>query len=274
MILPNTFLLGAAKCGTTSLTHWLSHHPDVCIAKDKEPLYFNTNQYANGDKWYSDNYYQHYQGEKIIMDNTTMHLMIPFVAPRILKSCGHVNPKFIILVREPVERAYSHWWMHHKWYSPGYARETFNEALDYNFSNFSYDKFKYEHERMLAFDGRYDSYIPTYIEQGLYWHHSQRYIKTFGQHNVSFVFTKDMIDNPKEVLNTICSFLEIPNNKQVCFIKKKVSKFPYEEPNGANSLMNKYRSAKKAFDNIWLRDIIRLSDLTGRDLIHEWEYNL
>lgn len=52
MIKPNFFIVGAPKCGTTSLAHWLAGHPQVFMSPVKEPHFFNTDyqRYLNSLK--------------------------------------------------------------------------------------------------------------------------------------------------------------------------------------------------------------------------------
>jgi hypothetical protein len=45
---PNFFILGAPKCGTTSLARWVGEHPSVFICPEKEPHFFNTDDRHRG----------------------------------------------------------------------------------------------------------------------------------------------------------------------------------------------------------------------------------
>ena len=40
MKIPNLFIIGSPKCGTTSLANWLNNHPQIFMSKRKEPEYF------------------------------------------------------------------------------------------------------------------------------------------------------------------------------------------------------------------------------------------
>ena len=48
---PDFVIIGAAKCGTTSLYEYLSRHPNVFPSEKKEIYYFNDN-YSKGMRWY------------------------------------------------------------------------------------------------------------------------------------------------------------------------------------------------------------------------------
>lgn len=113
---PEVYLIGAQKAGTTTLAHLLSQHPNICVAKTKEPHFFST-YWDKGLGWYKTNF-SNYENA-ICLDASTTYAMAPIgvnnsrnktsklkdVPQRIYS----VNPnaKFIYLLREPVARIYS-----------------------------------------------------------------------------------------------------------------------------------------------------------------------
>lgn len=100
------FILGAPKCGTTTLASWLSDHPGVSFCKVKEPHYF----YQPYHKRLS---FQEYKGlfdcgepkEKLLAEGSVWYLFSQSAVPKIIK----YNPraKFIVCIRNPVEMAVS-----------------------------------------------------------------------------------------------------------------------------------------------------------------------
>lgn len=110
-VFPDLFILGAAKCGTASLYNWLGQHSQICVSKPKEPVFFEA-EFHRGLDFYWDKYFSHYQGQRILCDARHRNLYMPYVPDRI----HSVNPnaRFIVLVRNPIDRAYSHWWMFHR----------------------------------------------------------------------------------------------------------------------------------------------------------------
>jgi len=121
MPLPNFFMIGAAKCGTTAITEYLKQHPQVFISPRKEPFYFMLNDqpptYAGpGDldviepmavhDWAA--YQALFDGvrdEIAIGEATTHYLYVPEAAERIHQVAP--DAKIIVFLRQPVERAYS-----------------------------------------------------------------------------------------------------------------------------------------------------------------------
>jgi hypothetical protein len=121
---PNFFILGAAKCGTTSLHHYLDQHPHISMSRVKEPCVFSN------PRWWprSDNYRGLFdcraprRGE-----SSTSYTRYPAegdAAPRIHEAVP--DAKLIYLVRDPVERLIADY-VHHA--ANGLERRPINEAL-------------------------------------------------------------------------------------------------------------------------------------------------
>ncbi|MDZ7736277.1 MAG: hypothetical protein U5P41_09365 [Gammaproteobacteria bacterium] len=104
--LPNFYILGAEKCGTTALYKFLDSHPDICMSRPKEPVYYEC-RYQHGAEYYSQSYFGHYSGEPLVGEARHRNFYLPYVAERILNTTPEAS--FIILLRKPDERAYSAW---------------------------------------------------------------------------------------------------------------------------------------------------------------------
>lgn len=104
MTMPNFFIIGAPKCGSTSLTFWLSEHPNVYMSPLKEPDYFHTNEKIGSLKEYK----QLFEGagpEHVAVGEASVHYLYSQVAvPNILNYCGE-KVKFIVLLRNPIDMA-------------------------------------------------------------------------------------------------------------------------------------------------------------------------
>jgi len=104
---PSVFVLGAAKSSTTSLHVCLDQHPNVFMSRPKEPLFFEA-EYVRGAEFYFNKYFRGWRGEAVVGESRHRNLYLPYVAARIAR----YNPgaKLIVLLRNPAERAVSHWW--------------------------------------------------------------------------------------------------------------------------------------------------------------------
>jgi hypothetical protein len=105
---PNFFILGAPKCGTTSMADWLRNHPNIFLSRPKEPCYFNTD---DGPSPYTlDTYEGLFRGAR------EQHIAIGEASALYLYSSKAVTniiryqpvARFIVMVRNPVEMAQSY----------------------------------------------------------------------------------------------------------------------------------------------------------------------
>jgi hypothetical protein len=163
MTLPNFLIIGAAKCGTTSLYHYLRQHPDIFMSPIKEPNYYTDddqllkNPAIRTRKAY-EQLFARSQGERAIGEATPRYLNCITGIGRIHDDLPVV--RLIVSLRQPAERAYSSYL---GFRSGGRERRVPEEALQsgsYTFeSSFYYprlrrfyDRFPREHIRVILFD--------------------------------------------------------------------------------------------------------------------------
>ncbi len=202
--LPNFLIVGAAKSGTTSLYSYLSMHPDIYMSeKNKEP-YFLTgldfNEIDNSKGPYGVNVvksiedykklFSHYHGEKAIGEASVGYLY--FYNETIMNIKKYLtNPKIIIVLRNPIDRAYSNY-LHHV--RDLYEEESFDVAL------------KCIDERMEKnYWWGYD-----YIGAGMYSNQIKAYLENFK--NVKIVLFDDLIADTDGEIKKILMFLEVDSN--------------------------------------------------------------
>ena len=123
--LPNALIIGAAKCGTTSLHNYLASHPDICMSSVKETAFFVAERnWSKGLAWYR----SHFRGQARVCGESspayTMHPRFSGVPERIHQVIPDV--KLIYLVRDPIERIRSDY--AHR-VSLGTEREPLDKAL-------------------------------------------------------------------------------------------------------------------------------------------------
>jgi Sulfotransferase domain len=108
-LLPNAFIIGAPKCGTTSLWLYLREHPEVSFAREKEPDFFAWSDYREWLDWYQGLF----EPAPIRIEASTSYSIYPVHAgvPEKIHSLVP-DPRFIYVVRDPVERAISHYVEH------------------------------------------------------------------------------------------------------------------------------------------------------------------
>lgn len=151
--LPNTFLIGSMKAGTTYLSELLAAHPEVFMSSPREPCHFADPKvlrrvwplmwrmgYWRGAERYSGLFAN--AGEaKIIAEGSTVYSQAPLfshVPERILESCPEA--KFVYILRDPLERTLSHYWHRVTWWGERRAlAEAIREDPHYlNTSDYAY----------------------------------------------------------------------------------------------------------------------------------------
>jgi len=203
MALPNLFIVGAAKSGTTSLHNYLHQHPNVFMCNPKEPHYLinqeiGINRIPVGitnfivyTDLFSEGEDKKYRGE-----SSVMYLMYPeIVIPKIKDQFGE-DSKIIIMLRNPVERAYSGF-QHVKRYNVKENYPEFKSAWDISEKRY--------------FD--YDEMTPAsrYKELGLYYKQVKSYLEQFK--NVHIIIYDDYKKDFQKEMNKVFDFLEIENMK-------------------------------------------------------------
>lgn len=204
---PDFFILGAAKCGTTSLHAWLDFHPDILMSDPKEPFFFEA-EYERGREYYRETYFKHWQGQPLTGDARHRNLYFSYIPERIRE----LNPaaRFIILLREPVARAYSHWW---HWRRRGMEPLDFRSAVEADLARIESGIGVHTAEEMAAYARQLDPAgkgpCRTYVDSGYYAEQIERYLAIFPRDRFKMVFFEGLVRTPKEHLEDILQFLGV-----------------------------------------------------------------
>ena len=203
-------LVGAAKAGTTTLFRFLASHPHILMSTPKETHYFERNETFDPAVFWS-RYFSRWKGEPLVGEATPANLYVPYVAPRIRDAAP--GAKLIILLRDPVERAFSHWWMR---YAEGLEKLPFEEALAANLRQLEGGLL---HERTDAeavwrdhMAGREQKEIRwrSYLDAGYYAVQIKRYQQLFPPEQLLILLTEDLRSEPEATLRKVWNFLRIP----------------------------------------------------------------
>jgi hypothetical protein len=188
----NFFCIGAQKAGTTTLADILQQHPDIFIPKEKETKFFLfPDEYSKGLGYYNATYYANYSGQKMVGELDPDYMLVPETAKRIAESLGK-DVKFIVVLRNPALRAYSHYLMSKK---KGIEKLGFQEAL--------------EAESGRNKDIKYFKTV-AYLERGKYGSQLQAYLEVFDHSRFLFLeFEKDIVQHLDQTLQRIQSFLGV-----------------------------------------------------------------
>jgi len=187
---PNFFIVGAARSGTTTLYYILKKHPQIFMSATKEPNFFCEDQYYKKiNNW--EEYlglFKKVKNEKIVGEASVKYLYSKTAASNIKFKIK--NPKILILLRNPLNRAFSHY----RW-----EKRADKEKLNFK------DAIKKEPERI----NQGWSFSYHYTQVGMYYKQVKRFIDTFGRKNVKIILFEEFTKNHQKILKEIYEFLEI-----------------------------------------------------------------
>lgn len=218
---PCFLILGAQKSATSSLFSYLCQHPNVIPPKVKEINFFNNDyNFEKGRNWYHNNFNKYINPLKQhqTFEATPEYLYMPNVPQRIFE----YNPqlKFIIILRNPIERAYSSWNMFKKLYDLETKNPLFWNSYLKNIENnignslfnINYPSFPraIEMELQLIDNGK-QFFEPSFLRRGLYLDQIKRYHKLFSKSQFLILEFASFSKNLLNSLSKITKFLELPN---------------------------------------------------------------
>jgi hypothetical protein len=189
----NFICVGAQKAGTTTLHDILKDHKDIFLPEKKEAHFFDINsRYKKGLIWWKNEFFSNYDGEKSVGVFTPEYLFYDEVPKRILSNLGS-ELKIIIILRNPIERAYSHYLMSRR---RGYEKLSFDEAIKNENSRINKDEFNRNNF--------------SYIARGMYFDQLNKYYSLFSNQNILVLnFEKDIVNNLDLTINTIQKFIGV-----------------------------------------------------------------
>lgn len=198
-ILPDTFIIGAPKSGTTYLASWLGASPEVYAPPVKEPGFFmEQRQYGRGLGHCAAAYYSGATDERVVLDATPWYLYPASVPLRVAGSLGTENARIIAVLREPVARAVS---MYHDQH--GRLRETRSLA-----QAFADELAVDDPESELAREAGPDLFR-HYLLCGRYAEPLGRWLDVFGRESVCVLLAEEMWGDPAGARARLESFLGV-----------------------------------------------------------------
>ena len=210
-VLPDFYILGFVKCGTTSLYEYLISHPNVHPPKGKEIDYFDR-LYSRGINWYRMGFplkFYRFIMTKIFRrifltgEATPRYIENPHAPQRIKQVTPHA--KFIILLRNPITRAFS--------------QHNMNLKNDYEYRNFE-DSLNHETERIEGrlqkmendpsyYSWNYDLY--GYKEHGIYVDKIKHWMEVFPKEQFLIIQSEEFFSDPSKIYNQVLDFLGVEN---------------------------------------------------------------
>ncbi len=185
VILPNFLIAGAMKAGTTTMWWRLRRHPDVFMPDLKEPRFFvgadvPTSIHRRGIDWYA-RLFSAGAGRTAIGEASVVYLVDPESPALIEKYLG--APRLVFILRDPVARAYSHYWQERK---RGIPLAPFDELV-----------------------GTGRPPLDSFLRGGRYGTHLARYFDRFPRERLLVLRYEELRDTPDVLFRRLCTFLEL-----------------------------------------------------------------
>lgn len=198
-MVPSYVIVGTKRGGSTALAAWVSRHPQVAPCRSgKGTHYFDVNHYR-GAGWYRSQFPAQRGPWRVTGEASPYYMFHPLAPGRIREALPDV--KVIVVLRDPVERAWSHY---RREVDTGYETLTFAEALAAE-----PERLAGEEERILA-DPRYDSTAHrhhSYAARGRYFEQLSRLHELFGPDRVLVLQSEALFAQPNDELAKVHAFL-------------------------------------------------------------------
>jgi len=246
-------IIGVEKGGTTSIHSNLSKHPDIFMASPKSHpgrevhyLNYQITKLNRNCKWFQS---QFNYSKKIIGDKNPNIIYLNYTHQYL----SHLNPfiRLILVLRNPIDRAYSEWHMFNK--SSKYVKNTgnfksFEEAIE--------EELKYRLNEPPNF------YVANFhhLQRGLYFQQIQNLLKYFPIQNILILLNDDLKNNEKETYEKIYEFLNV-KNKHSNYEVKLEGKYTKNEKNKDIS-----ENLRKKMEKFFKSDVKNLEKFLNRKL--------
>jgi len=240
-VLPNFLIIGAAKGGTTSLYEYLVEHPGILPASGKEVYFFDKN-FKMGKNWYRKFFplkkIQTSISEKLgynalTGEATPRYIHYPYCSKRVKQVIPSV--KIIVMLRNPIDRAYSHYQMH---YAGGTEALSFEEAIEEEPK-----RLEGEYEKMVNDENYYSIkfYKKSYITRGIYADQLERWFKYFPREQFHIIQTEEFSKNTDYEFQRLLKFLDLPEFIPNFEKKFKMRKYPKMKPETREKLVEFFK---------------------------------
>jgi len=194
--------IGTAKSASSTISKWLTEHPEVCLSEPRKTLYFNTYHAfwrKNRENWrihkplsWYKNHFNHCKNSQIKGEFAAIYFSDPDAPRRIFDHFPQV--KLILCLRNPVDRAYSYYQMTKNYHKA--EHRPFKQAI--------------EEER-------------EYIERGLYHKYLQRYLQYFDIKQIHILFFEDIKKDAQQEVEKLYRFLGVDSSYHPPSLRQKTN---------------------------------------------------
>ena len=238
-VIPDFLVIGAKRCGTTSLYQHLPEHPCISKSPHDNMGFFNDNFHL-GVNWYKSffpttftrNKIKSKFGDFLAFDVTTKYMEEESTANNVYQT--KPNMKIIIILRNPVDRAYS---QYHLSVRQTAERRSFEDVVEENMNRLN--KESHEHYEIKP---KFSVKEDNYLKKGLYALQLRYWLKIFPRENILIVSTEEFESNQQIIYNKIFEFLNISKFEVKNTKKMEKGNYPPMKSETRNLLLDYFRS--------------------------------
>jgi hypothetical protein len=245
--LPDFLILGAQKAGTTALYAYLRRHPRITGPSWKEVSFFDRH-YLRGEAWYRGNFPNllRTRGE-LVGEASPSYLLHPLAPARLAALVP--SARLIVLVRNPVDRALSHY--HHE-VALGRERLGFEAALASE-----EERLEGEEQRLRTEPGYFSHawWNYTYKTRGRYAEQLERWLEHFPRERLLILPSEDLLDDPDQGYSRVLEFLGAAPHRLDAYPRVFERQYEGMKPETREELASYFAAPNR-----------RLYELLGRDL--------
>ena len=230
-IKPTYLIIGASRSGTTAMYDYLSKNRYGYRAPHKE-LHFFDKYFHKGFQWYKGNfptifhkfYFEKILHKKIVAgEATARYLLLPIVAKRISECIPDI--KLIVMVRNPIERTFSHY---RRQFEKDNESRTFEDVVDAEIEYLSSLPSTFDDDNLDEYAERFLK--APYLGRSLYYQQLQMWLKYFNKKQILLLKSEDFYQDPWGSLDKAYSFLGTKNYDKPPNLKIKQNASGYKIP--------------------------------------------
>ncbi len=205
-VLPDFLIIGCQRGGTSSLYRYLGQHPQIAPSLRKETEFFSA-RFGLGELWYKANFphtlrrrFAGFLGKKLITFEATPDYLVD---PRAARRCAEILPRarIVLLLREPGERAVSHYYHNIKL---GLENESLDRALELEDQRLAEDLVELKSDSLSPVTAfrRF-----SYVTRGQYAEQLERWLAVYPREQILILESEEFFREPDLVLKQILEFV-------------------------------------------------------------------
>lgn len=199
-------VIGCSRSGTTWIHDNIIHHPEIYLPNEINEPHFFSKYYHKGFEYYQD-MFKPLKGEKAVGEITPDYIYSKEAARRI--KTFNPNIKLIVVVRNPVDRLYSMYWI---------LRGKYKDQNQFSFE----EKIKRD---------------PQLITQGFFIDHIENYLEHFNRDQIFVLLFDEIKSNPTSFLKKIYSFIGVDQNYIAPYSKVQINRGTFRKHFGKSKIL-------------------------------------